>query len=399
MSLTTNPLLQDWTAPYGVAPFAQVRPEHFAPALTEATRRHREELDAIAANPAPADFDNTLGAFDRAGRLLARVGMAFHNLCSSHTSDALQAVQREMAKPLAAHESAIYMNAPLFARVLAVHERRRTLGLSPEQARLLERVHLDFVRAGALLSPADQQQYAQVMQDLAALNTQFAQNVLHDESHWHLPLKGDADLAGLPDFVRSAALAAGEARGLAGQHVVTLSRSLIVPFLTFSERRDLREVAWRAWTSRGEHAGEHDNRPLIGRILALRERQARLLGYANYADYALVDRMARTPAAVDQLLDDVWARSLRVVERERRMLPRAIREREHVSPTSRCTPWCRPRSTAPRACSGCASRRGRTSRPITKMHAPTRCTTRTARPSASSSRTTSRGRPSAAAPG
>lgn len=320
MTPSSNPLLQDWTSPYGVAPFAQLAPEHFEPALTEAMRRHRAELDAIAADPAAPDFDNTLGAFDRAGRLLTRVQMVFSNLCSSHTSEALQAVQRAMAKPLAAHESAIYMNAPLFARVLAVHERRQRLGLTPEQLRLLERVHLDFVRAGALLPAAGQQRYAQVMQELAALNTQFAQNVLHDESHWHLALRGDADLAGLPEFVRSAALSAGEARGLPGQHVVTLSRSLIVPFLTFSERRDLREQAWCAWTSRGEHAGDHDNRPLIGKILALRREQARLLGYASFADYALVDRMARTPAAVDQLLDNVWQRSLRVVERERRML-------------------------------------------------------------------------------
>ncbi|MEW6707529.1 MAG: M3 family metallopeptidase [Pseudomonadota bacterium] len=317
-----NPLLQPWDTPYGLPPFEQVQPAHFEPAFEQAMREHRAELDAIAHQAEPPGFDNTVAAFDRSGSLLLRVQALFHNLCASHTSPELQAVQRRMAMPLAAHESAVYMHAALFRRVQALHETRHRLGLTAEQLRLLERVHLDFVRAGALLAPEAQRRYAQVMQRLAELTTAFAQNVLHDEASYQLVLRGEAELAGLPGFVRSAAREAASQRGIDG-HAITLSRSLILPFLTFSQRRDLREQAWRAWVSRGEHAGDHDNRPLIREIVQLRHEQARLHGHASYADYALVDRMAREPAAVSRLVDDVWERAKAALERERAALQAA----------------------------------------------------------------------------
>lgn len=320
-----NPLLAPWPALHGLPPFDQLQPRHFRPAFEAAMAAERAELDAIADSPEPPDFDNTIAAYDRSGRLLLRVHAVFSNLCASHTSPELQAVQREMAAPLAAHQSAIYLHAGLFARVRALHDRRDTLGLAPEALRLLERIYLDFVRAGTLLEGPARQRYAQVMEELAEATTAFAQNVLHDESTWMLPLLHDDDLAGLPDFLCEAALAAGAERGRPGCPVITLSRSLIVPFLTFSARRDLREQAWRAWVARGEHAGEHDNRPLIGRILALRAEQARLLGYRSYADYALVDRMAREPAAVQRLLGEVWPRARRVAARERSLLEATAR--------------------------------------------------------------------------
>ncbi|MBK6472252.1 MAG: M3 family metallopeptidase [Betaproteobacteria bacterium] len=321
----SNPLLQDWQTPHGLPPFAELRIEHFEPALRSAMQSHRDELAALAANPAQPDFDNTLAAFDRCGRRLARVAAAFYNLTASATSPELQAVQRTMAAPMAAHHSAVYNDAALFQRVAVLHAQRETLGLNPEQQRLLQRVHTDFVRAGAQLLPEAQARHAQVMQDLARLTTLFAQNVLHDESGWQLPLHGEADLAGLPDFVRANARQAAADRGLEG-HVVTLSRSLIVPFLTFSTRRDLRERAWRAWTGRGEHAGEHDNREVVRDILRLRREQAQLHGHACYADHALTDTMAGTRAAVRQLLDQVWPRALEAVERERQQLLEAKRE-------------------------------------------------------------------------
>ncbi|MCB1997158.1 MAG: M3 family metallopeptidase, partial [Rhodoferax sp.] len=319
-----NPLLQPWTSPFGLPDFARIRPEHFEPAFRAAMDAHRAELSAIVADAAAPDFANTLVAFDRSGRALGRIASAFYNLTASHTNPALQAVQRAMAGPLAAHDNAIYLDAGLFARVEAVHEQRAALGLGPEQLRLLERVHLDFVRAGARLQGDARGRYASVMEQLAALTTRFAQNVLHDESSWHLVLASEADMAGLPGFVRAAARQAAEDRGLAGQAVITLSRSLIVPFLTFSERRDLREQAWRAWTSRGEHAGEHDNREVARDILRLRGEQARLHGHASYADYALADTMAGTRANVQQLLDQVWPRALSAVQRERAALREAM---------------------------------------------------------------------------
>ena len=331
-----NPLLQAWTAPHGLPPFSNIRAEHFAPALHAAMREHRSELDAVAAQSAPATFANTVAAYDRSGRQLGRVASVFYNLAGSATSDELQAVQREMAAPMAAHHSAVVMNAALFARIDALHSQRHTLGLEAEALRLLERVHLDFVRAGAKLEPASQERYAAVMQELAALTTQFAQNVLHDESSFVLELTSEADLAGLPDFVRAATRQAALDRSRSG-HVVTLSRSLVVPFLTFSERRDLREQAWRAWTTRGEHAGEHDNREIARRILALRNEQARLHGQTNFADYALADTMAGQRGAVQGLLDEVWPRALRAVQLEREALQGAMLAAGNTSTT--IEPW------------------------------------------------------------
>ena len=330
-----NPLLQAWTAPFGLPPFAALRPEHFEPALREGMRLQREELQRIATQAEPPGFDNTLAAFDRTGALLQRVASVFYNLTSSATSAALQAVQRTMAAPMAAHGSAVYMDQALFARVDALHARRAGLALAPESLRLLERVHLDFVRAGARMASAERTRYAQVMEALAALTTQFAQNVLHDESAWQLVLEDDAALAGLPDFVCAAARQAASERGLAG-HVITLSRSLVVPFLTFSQRRDLRETAWRAWVGRGEHAGAHDNREVARQILRLRNEQARLHGHASYADYALADTMAGTHTAVQGLLGDVWPRALAAVERERQAL-QAVMQAEGVEES--IEPW------------------------------------------------------------
>lgn len=313
---SSNPLLQPWTAPYGLPPFDAIQPAHFEPAFAVAMQAHRDELAAIGAQPAAPTFENTLEAFDRSGRLLGRVASVFYNLTSSQTGPELQAVQRAMAAPLAAHRNAVYMDAALFARVDALHAQRDTLGLSPEQRRLVERVHTDFVRAGAQLAPDAQRRYAEVMQELASLTTRFGQNVLHDESAFRLELKTEADLAGLPDFVRAAAQQAAADRGVA-HPVITLSRSLVVPFLTFSERRDLREQAWRAWVGRGENGGEHDNREVARAILRLRNEQARLHGHACYADFALTDTMAGTQAAVQKLLDEVWPRALAAVQRER----------------------------------------------------------------------------------
>jgi peptidyl-dipeptidase Dcp len=326
-TVPANPLLQPWSAPHGLPPFAAVRPSHFAPAFAQAMREHLAELDAIARNPAAPTFENTLVAFDRSGRLYARLEGLFYNLAASETSPELQAVQRELAQPVAAHHNAIYMHAGLFARIDALHAERDALGLAGEQRRLLERVHLDFVRAGARLQGAQQRRYAQIMERLAQLTTQFGQNVLADEANFRLELHGEADLAGLPDFVRAAAQQAAAERGLTGgRHVITLSRSLVVPFLTFSERRDLREQAWRAWTGRGEHDGPTDNRAIVREILELRAEQAALHGYASYADYALADTMAGNQHAVMRLLDDVWARATTTVEAERAQLVALMRE-------------------------------------------------------------------------
>ena len=317
---TSNPLLQPWDTPFGLPPFDRIRAEHFVPAFEAARAAHLAELDAIAAQSETPSFENTIAALDRSGRLYWRIEGVFHNLAASDTSPALQQAERELAPQLAAHQNAIYMHRGLFERIAALHARRDELGLTPEQRRLLERFHFDFVRAGALLTDQAQQRYARVTERLAELTTRFGQNVLADEAAFRLELRSEAELAGLPEFVRAAARQAAADRGIADAHVITLSRSLIVPFLTFSERRDLREQAWRAWTRRGEHEGAHDNRPVAREILALRHEQARAHGYACYADYALADTMAGTRDAVGRLLDQVWTRAVGRVEQEREAL-------------------------------------------------------------------------------
>jgi peptidyl-dipeptidase Dcp len=325
MNAADNPLLRPWHTPHAMPPFGDIEPAHFAPAFEVAMREHRAELEAIATQDEAPSFDNTVVRLDASGRLFNRVELVFHNLCASETSPALQAVQRELAQPLAAHSNAIYLNQRLFARIDALHAQRASLALEPQSLRLLEQIHTDFVRAGARLRGADRERFAATNERLAALMTRFGQNVLADESGYRLVLAHEGDMAGLPDFVRDAARQAAVDRGLDGA-VITLSRSLVVPFLTFSERRDLREAAWRAWTSRGEHDGETDNRPVIREILELRAEQAALLGYAHFADYALANTMARTQDAVMRLLDDVWSRAVPAVERERAELLAMMRE-------------------------------------------------------------------------
>ena len=317
----SNPLLEAWDSPFGLPPFDRIRPEHFAPALAEAMRQHLAELDLIGAQTEPPSFDNTVAAFDRAGSLLYRIDSVLGNLTASETSPALQAVQRETAAPLAAHDSAVKMHPAVFARVDALHRDRASLGLAPEALRLLERLHLDAVRAGARFGAEAQARYSLTMQQLATLTTRFAQNVLADEAAFQMVLDSEAELAGLPAFVRAAARQAAAERGFGdGVHVITLNRSLIVPFLTFSERRDLREAAWRAWVGRGESGGETDNRALAREILQRRREQARAHGHDCYADFALVDTMAGNQAAVKGLLDEVWRRALPAAERERQAL-------------------------------------------------------------------------------
>ncbi len=324
MDAAVNPLLTDWDAENALPPFGDIAARHFAPAFAIAMRAHRDELAAIATNPTPAGFDDTVAAFDRAGALLQRISATFHCLTASATSPALQAVQRELAAPLAAHWSAVYQDEALYGRIAAVHAGRGAGGLSAEQQRLVERLHADFERAGARLAPAQKAEYAALMQEHARLATAFAQNVLHDEEAFVLPLPAAEDRAGLPDFVVAAARQAGAERGLGDVAVITLSRSLIVPFLTYSSRKDLRERAWRAWVGRGAQSGERDNRPIVARLLALRRRQAELLGYACYADYALADSMAQRRERVWALLDDVWQRACAALAQERADIDAAI---------------------------------------------------------------------------
>jgi len=310
-----NPLLAPWSTPFGVPPFAEIEPGHFVPAFAHAMAEHLAEIAAIGTDPAAPSFANTIEALQRSGRALTRVGSVFGNLVLSQGGAALEALDRELSPTLAQHGMRVALDAAVFRRVAALYEQRDSLGLEEDQMRLLERTHLGFIRSGAALPPAEQARMTAISERLASLHTAFGQNVLHDEKAWHLPLT-EADLDGLPEFVRAGAAQAAAERGLGG-YAVTLSRSLIEPFLTFSSRRDLREVAYAAWIARGAHAGAHDNRPLIPEILALRAERARLLGYPDFATFRLADSMAGTPAAAEALLAEVWEPAKRRAAEER----------------------------------------------------------------------------------
>lgn len=314
-----NPLLAPWSTPFGMPPFAEIKPEHFRPAFERALAEHRAEIERIAKDPSPATFENTIVALENAGRTLDRVSSVFWNLASAHTNDELQEIEREISPKLAQHWNAIATNTELFARVDAVMNSAEASQLDAEQKRVLERTHLAFVRAGARLGPAEKKRLGEILERLAYLGTQFSQNVLADEKAYELPLSED-DLAGLPDFVVDAARKAAEERGSSAKYVITLSRSLIEPFLTFSSRRDLREQAFKAWISRGENGGATDNRAIIAEMLQLRRERARLLGYTTFADYKLDNTMAKTAANVRKLLNDVWPAAKARAETERQKL-------------------------------------------------------------------------------
>ncbi len=303
-----NPLLADWTGRFGLPPLADIKPDHFRPAIDRALAAHRAEIDAIAADPAAPSFANTIKALERGGRELDRVCNVFFVLAGANTGDAIEAVEREVSPLLARHSNAIYLNRALYARIADLYARRDTLGLNAEQARVLDRYHTRFVRAGGALDQPAQDRLAAINEKLASLGTQFGQNVRADEKAYALILEV-GDLAGLPGFARDAASAAAEERGEKGKYAITLARSSCESFLQFSARRDLREKIFQAWIKRGENGGATDNRALIADMIALRAERAKLLGFATYADYRLDDQMAKTPAAARKLLDEVWHRA------------------------------------------------------------------------------------------
>jgi len=305
-NLDENPLLEPWTGPFEAPPFDRIEPGHFRPAFDAALKDARREVDAIAANPAPPTFANTIEALERSGRSLDRVGGVFFNLTGAATNDELQAIEREIAPVLARHRNETYLNEALFKRIDALKAEEDGLGLSAEQARVLERYHLNFTRAGAGAQPDAKARLAAIGERLATLAAEFGQNVLADEKAW-LMLLDEEDLEGLPDFYRASAARIASERGHPERFAVTLSRSSIESFLQFSARRDLREGAFRAWEARGENGGATDNRAIAAEMVRLRAERARLLGYESYAHYRLADTMAKTPRAALDLLESVWA--------------------------------------------------------------------------------------------
>ncbi len=320
----TNPILSDWNTPFEIAPFATISDDDFTPALEQAMQAHDAEIDAIAANPDTPTFANTIEALEAAGEQMDKVLSVFFTVAGADSNPKREELQRAFSPKLAAHYSRISSNKSLFQRVADLWDRRDELGLTDEQARVLMLSHRGFVRAGAALTGDDDARMQELKARLASLGTSFTQNLFADERDWFMEL-AEEDLQGLPGFVVDTARAAGQEKGADGP-VVTLSRSLIVPFLQFSPRRDLREKAYRAWTARGANGGETDNREIAAEILKLREERAKLLGYDSFADYKLETEMARTPDRVRDLLIQVWEPAKTRADADAKMLTQMMQE-------------------------------------------------------------------------
>ncbi len=296
-----NPAIGKWAGPLGLPEFGKISEADLEAAIDVALPAHLAEIDAIASASAAPTFENTVIALELAGPLLSRASAIFWNIAGANTNDALQALERKLAPEMARHHSAVTMNAALFKRIDALYQDRANLGLDDEALRVLEKKWKGFVRSGANLNDKDQTRLAAINERLATLGTTFSQNILADESTYLLLLEDETDLAGLPASLKASMRAAAEERGHPGKHAVTLGRSIIEPFLTFSSKRALREQAFKAWAARGETDGARDNRPIVAEIVKLR--------YETFAHFKLDDTMAKTPENARNLLETMWEKA------------------------------------------------------------------------------------------
>jgi peptidyl-dipeptidase Dcp len=313
---TQNPLLAKWTGPYnGVPPFDKVHVSSFKPALEEAMAEDWKEIEAIANNPESPTFQNTIETFERAGSALTRVSILYGIWGGTMLSDDMQSLQTEMDPKLAAFNDKITQNEKLFKRIEAVYNSPEKEKLTPEQQRLTWLYYDNFVRYGAKLDEKAKARLAEINQRLATLYAQFGQNLLADEAGYVTYLK-ESDLDGLPQSLRDAAAAAAEQKNHKGEWAIINTRSSVEPFLTYSNRRDLREKVWRAFVNRGDNGDSHDNNQIISEILPLRAERAKLLGYPTHAHWRVANRMAKTPENAMNLMMQVWPAAVARVHQE-----------------------------------------------------------------------------------
>jgi len=312
-----NPFYSQWNTPFEVPDFARIKTGDYMPAFKKGMADQRAEVNAIANNPAPPTFANTVEALEGSGALLRRVSDVFFNLNSSDTNDEMQKIAKEVSPLLSRHNDDINLNKKLFERIRAVHEQRDTLGLGTEQKRLLDVYYKDFVRGGAALPEEKKARFREINERLSVLQLKFGENVLDETNRFELVIDNRDDLDGLPDGVIETAAATAKKRGHEGKWVFTLHKPSLIPFLTYSTRRDLREKIYRGYFMQGDHNDEYDNKNVVREIVALRAERAHLLGFATHAAYILDDNMAKTPGRVYDLLNRLWKPSLRRATQER----------------------------------------------------------------------------------
>ena len=313
---TMNPFFEPYNTPFNVPPFDQIKNEHFKPAILEGIKRHEAEINIIANNTETPTFENTIAAMENAGELLSEVNRVFGNYNSANTNDRLQAIAKEVAPELSAHGDNIALNEKLFARVKTLWDKRESMGLNLEQAKLLENRHKSFVRSGANLSAADKDKLRKINAELSLTALKYGQNILAETNKYELIISDKKDLVGLPSELIEAAAADAKAKGKEGKWVFTLSNSSVMPFLQYSANRKLRQEIWNAYQTRANHDDAFDNKANAIKLANLRGEKARLLGYASHADYVLEESMAKKPENVSKLLTDLWKPALEIAKTE-----------------------------------------------------------------------------------
>lgn len=311
-----NPFFAEYETPFGVPPFEQIKTEHYKPAFLAGMEEQMKEIEAIVNNQEPATFQNTIAALDQSGYLLSRVSSVFYGLNSANTNDSLQALSKELSPLLSKHSDDINLNAKLFARVKAVYENRENEKLSNEQKTLLEDTYKDFVRSGANLDAEAQEKLRELNSRISMLQLTFGQNMLKETNAFRLVVEKEEDLAGLPDNLIAAAAETAATDSMNGKWVFTLHNPSVMPFLQYADNRELREKIFKGYINRGANGNENDSREVCAQLVQARLEKARLMGYENYAQMALETRMAKTPEAVYNLLDQLWTPALKKAQEE-----------------------------------------------------------------------------------
>ena len=305
-----NSLLQEWDTPFQTPPFDEIKNEHFMPAFLEGMNAEKAEVEAIIKNDEEPTFKNTIEALEKSGKLLSKVSRVFGCLNGANTNDELQNISKELAPIRSKHNDDINLNEKLFAKIKQIYDERESLELTPEQNTVLENYYKDFVRSGADLNDKDKAKLRIINEEMSILYVKFRQNHLSQTNAIALVIDKEEDLAGLTDEVIQAAADMAKARDMAGKWVLTLQKPSFIPFLQYSEKRNLREIVFKAYINRGNNNDEFDNKTLIAKIASLRIKRANLLGYKTHADYVLERNMAKNPENVYNFLNDLWKPAL-----------------------------------------------------------------------------------------
>ena len=319
-----NPFFSEYQTPFQTPPFAEIKEPHFLPAFQEGMRQQQQEMQTIVQNPDSPTFENTVEALEHSGQLLQKVSSVFYNLNSANTNDEMQQISKEIAPLLSKHRDDIFLNVELYQRVKTIYQEKDNLNLDPEQQKLLEEYHKDFVRGGADLPTDKKAEFREINQELALLSVQFGENVLKEDNNFELLIEDQADLAGLPERVITTAAETARERGKDGKWVFTLHKPSLIPFLQNSEKRELREKIFKAYIERGNNGNQFDNKQICSRIAELRIKRANLLGYPTHSAFILEDNMARDPEKVYQFLEQLWKPAIARAKREAADLQKMI---------------------------------------------------------------------------